>query len=111
MIKNKKRGIPALFCILRFISVNAKFMRYEKIYVEVTVIFTENGEFFPVNFDWFGQRITIDKVTERKKAPPEHVGAYLTDVFVCKIRGKERKIYFEREENRWFIEARCKEED
>ena len=100
MIKNKKRGNLALFCILRFISVNAKFMRYEKIYVKV-----------PVNFDWFGQRITIDKVMERKKAPPEHVGAYLTDVFVCKIRGKERKIYFEREENRWFIEARCKEED
>lgn len=91
-------------------SVHAKYMHYEKFYIEITVVFTKDGAMIPESFEWFGQTVTIDKVLDRKKVPPEYVGAYLTDVFICKIRGKVRKLYFEREENRWFVEAQCNDE-
>ncbi len=86
---------------------NAKNMHYEKFYVDITVRFSKEGGVYPESFEWFGNTVFIDKVTDRRKAPPEHVGAFLTERFLCLINGKERKIFYEREADKWFVEARC----
>lgn len=85
-------------------------MHYEKIYLETLVRFTEDGRMLPESFVWNGLVISVDKVIDSKKAPPEHTGAFLTHKFICLINGKARNLYFESRTFRWFAEARCSDE-
>ncbi|PWM74862.1 MAG: hypothetical protein DBX59_02970 [Bacillota bacterium] len=82
-------------------------MRYEKIYLDITVRFSSQGKMYPLAFEWNGKSVCIDRVTDVKKAPPAHTGSFLTEKYTCLVCGKERFFYFESRTSRWFVEARC----
>ncbi len=79
-------------------------MEYEKIEVEVVVRFLKNGGMRPLFLVWEnGTRYEIDRVKyiERARA---HVSSVLPVRYTCLMGGREKYLYFEREEERWFVE-------
>ncbi len=82
-------------------------MHYEKIYLDITVMFTADGKIVPQSFLWEGESVEIDKVVGNTKAAPLYTGSFLTERYTCLVYGKERFLYFEPRSSRWFVEARC----
>lgn len=80
-------------------------VRYEKIYVAVTLFVDTEGRMRPIALDWEnGRRFGIDKVISERNSPPDHVGAILTRRYDILISGRERTLYLETHSNRWFVE-------
>ena len=79
-------------------------MEYEKIEVEVVVRFLKNGGMRPLFLVWEnGTRYEIDSVIYFERACV-HVSSVLPVRFICVMGGREKYLYFEREEERWFVE-------
>ena len=81
-------------------------MQYRKEYVEVFVRVDVEGQLFPVAFMWDGRRFTVEKTLDRRLSPPQHVGGALTELFVCRVDGREHAFYRETQSGRWFVERR-----
>lgn len=79
-------------------------MEYVKVYVGVTLYVDEQGKVTPLSVMFEGEEYAVDKVTDIRTAPPEHVGGLITRRYDCKIAGKTRKLYLEN--GRWFVEAK-----
>ena len=80
-------------------------MNYTKYYLRIQVIFSADGSLTPVCFEWHDGRVDIDRVLSIAQKAPRHVGATGACVeYRCMIYGQIRQLYFESEENRWFIE-------
>ena len=83
-------------------------MRYQKVYVQLIVLFKKEGGLVPKELIWTdGQRYSIDKVLYIDKAPSK-VGGLLTVRYTVLIGSNERKIYYEKESQRWFVEKKVK---
>ena len=80
-------------------------VEYEKIYVAMLLHIDDEGFMKPVAVEWTdGTLSEIDKVIDERNAPPEHTGGVLTRKYKVKIKGNEKKIYLDKQTNRWFVE-------
>ncbi len=81
-------------------------MRYEKIYVDVTVRFLREGGLRPLEIIWSdGKRFNIDKIKFIERAPSK-VGGIMTLRFTVNLLGAEKYLYYEKEFDRWFVEKK-----
>ena len=85
--------------------------RWIKLYLNVTVEFTEEGQMLPRSFVWTDWRVyEIDRVLHCKAAPALKAGGQ-GDKYTFEIQGKIKEIYFEHncdygseKLGRWFME-------
>jgi len=76
----------------------------KKVFVEVSAIFSPDGELTPKSFVWEdGIKYEIDKVYDHKKSASFKVGGQGIR-YNCRIMGKE--VYMFLEEGRWFMEGK-----
>lgn len=75
---------------------------YLKKYVGVILEVSEVGLMTPLYVIYEGERFKIDRVCERRMAPPAHVGAALTKRYTLSLGGAVRYLY--EEEGRYFVE-------
>lgn len=81
-------------------------MRYEKVYVGVTVLFLLEGGMRPKVIKWTdGKNYEIDRVKFIDRLPPK-TGGVTTKRFTVSVLGQERWLFFERETERWFLEVK-----
>lgn len=79
-------------------------MEYEKVYVETVVRFPVGGGMRPLCIVWEdGRKYPIDHVKFAERAPAR-VSSVLPLRFTCMISGRERYLYYEEAERRWFVE-------
>ena len=79
-------------------------MDFEKIYVEVIVRFLAEGGMRPIYIIWNdGRKFEIDKVRYIERAPAR-VSSVLPMRYTCSVGGKDKYLYYESAEERWFIE-------
>lgn len=75
-----------------------------KVFVDVTVRFTKEGELVPIMFTWEnGSKYEIDKVLDIKKAASLKVGGHGVR-YLCRVRNKEMKLFLD--DGKWFVEAK-----
>ena len=83
-------------------------VRYEKVYIETVVKFLATGGMRPQFVIWTdGSKYQIDKVKSIMRAPAQ-TGGLLTDRYVCLLGDKERNLYFEKDQLKWFVEREIK---
>jgi hypothetical protein len=76
----------------------------KKVFVDVTVICTKDGEMKPVSFIWEdGRKFEIDRVFEHKNAASLKVGGQGIR-YRCRVMGKE--VYMFYENGKWFMEGK-----
>ena len=79
-------------------------MGYEKVYVETIVRFAADGGMRPLCIVWEdGRKYKIDRVKFAERAPAR-VSSVLPVRYTCLFGGRERCLYFEEAEKRWFVE-------
>ena len=79
-------------------------MEYEKIYVEMLVRFYETGGMRPEYIVWKdGSKYRVDRVKHIRRAHAR-VSSVLPVRYEFIISGRERYLYYEEEEKRWFVE-------
>ena len=78
-------------------------MLSSKVYVDVVVYFTREGQVRPLSFLWEdGSRYEIDKIKSIKRAASMKAGGRGV-LYKCMIRGRESNLYYEGN-NKWFME-------
>jgi len=76
----------------------------KKVFVEVSVNFSTDGELTPKSFVWEdGRTYEIDRVYDHKKAASMKVGGQGTR-YNCRVMGKD--VYIFLEDGRWFMEGK-----
>ena len=80
-------------------------MEYVKVYIAVTLYVDEQGKILPLSIIYCGKEYRIDKVTDIRSSPPEHVGGLITKRYDCLFMGKTRSVYRE-VTGRWFLEVK-----
>lgn len=76
-----------------------------KVYVEVIVRYRIDGAVLPLAIVWEdGHKYEIDKVKDVRKAASLKVGG-VGYRYTVVIQGKEKYLFFETTENKWFVEA------
>lgn len=84
-------------------------VEYEKVYVAMFLHIDDEGFMKPVAVEWIdGTKFDIDKIIDERNAPPEHTGGILTRKYKVIVKGKEKKIYLDKQTNRWFVEKPIK---
>lgn len=79
-------------------------MEYEKVYVEVVAKFPAGGGMRPLYLVWEdGKKYEIDRVKFAERAPAR-VSSVLPVRYTCLFGGRERYLYFEEKNKRWFVE-------
>ena len=80
-------------------------MEYRKVCVEILARFLKDGGIRPVTVVWAdGRRFEIDKLKFIEPAP-SRVSAVMPVRYTCLIGGEERKLYYEPDFERWFVEV------
>lgn len=80
----------------------------KKVYVAVKTEFTPEGEIIPLSIKWAdGNQYIIDKVMAVERRASLKVGGAGIR-YTCRIQGETTYLFLE--ENRWFVEAKYKEE-
>lgn len=80
-------------------------MQYEKVYVGMILHVDADGVTKPLEIEWeSGARFSITKILNVQKAPPRHVGSLPTVRYKVLVQGREKELYFEKSENKWFVE-------
>lgn len=78
----------------------------KKVFVDVIINYTKEGEIIPLSILWEdGTRYDIDKVLDVCKAASLKVGG-VGYRYKCKIQNKEKFLFFEIDENKWFVERK-----
>lgn len=76
-----------------------------KIYVNVTVEFTPEGQLKPMWITWEdGRKFEIQRITDCRRAASLKAGGVGLR-YTCIILGGQHYLYFE-ENNRWFVESK-----
>ena len=74
-----------------------------KVYVEVSALFTAEGQVMPRQIRWEdGSLFTVDRVTDIRRAAATKAGGCGLR-YTCRIRGQETYLFLD--EDRWFVEA------
>ncbi len=80
-------------------------MDYRKVHVEVAALFPSKGGLRPLYIIWEdGRKFEVNRVKFMERAP-SHVGSILPVRYTCVVEGRERELYFEPDQMRWFVEA------
>ena len=75
-----------------------------KKYVEVTAVFTADGQVMPRTIHWdTGTVYEVDKVLDIRRAAATKAGGCGLR-YTCRIRGQQTYLFLD--EDRWFVEAR-----
>lgn len=75
-----------------------------KVFVEVLVKYTKDGQKVPVTVTWEdGRTYAIDKVTDVRRAASLKAGGQGWR-YLCRIRGRETFLWLE--EDKWFVEGK-----
>lgn len=74
-----------------------------KAYIDVYAHFDTLGNITPVSFWWNDKQYEIDKVLDVHREASRLAGS-LGIKYTCRIRGKERKLFYENFEHKWFVE-------
>lgn len=75
-----------------------------KIYIDVIVLNTKNGQVKPLMIVWLnGVKYAIDKISQVTKAASTIAGGSGIR-YTCSIQGQQRYLFYE--EDRWFIEKK-----
>lgn len=76
-----------------------------KKYIEVAAHFDVNGNALPIMFWWDdGKSYEIDKVLDVRRAASLKAGG-IGIRYTCRILGRERYIFFDDYERKWFVEC------
>lgn len=80
-------------------------METKKIYVDVTVQFSREGQMTPISFIWKdGRKYEIQRIKDVRRAASLKAGG-VGMRYTCMIEGKESYLYYE-DNNMWFVEAK-----
>lgn len=80
-------------------------MQYEKIYVAMILHIDTDGNMKPAAIEWVnGEQYSITKITDKRQAPPRHVGSSPTIRYTVQVQGRTRELYHETFYNKWFVE-------
>ena len=81
-------------------------MNTNKVYVDVTAVFSKEGQLKPVIVKWqVGHIYEIQRITDiRRAASLKAGGAGMR--YTCIIDGKESHLFYE-DNNMWFVEGRA----
>lgn len=80
-----------------------------KEYVEVDAYFDTLGNITPVAFWWNNKQYEVDKVIDVRRAASILAGD-LGLCYTCRILGKERRIWFDDYNGKWFVEVADKKQ-
>lgn len=76
-----------------------------KKFIEVAAHFDLQGKILPVMFWWEnGKSYSIDKVLDVRRAASLKAGG-LGVRYTCRILGKERCLYYDNFDQKWFVEV------
>ena len=79
-------------------------MDYQKVHVEVAVNFPKEGGMRPLWIKWGdGRKFLIDRIKFIERASAR-TGSVLPVRYTCIVAGREKRLYFEPEDMRWFVE-------
>ncbi len=74
-----------------------------KVYVEVTAVFTPEGQVLPREVHWEDGRVyTVDRVLDIRHAAAMKAGGCGIR-YTCRIRGQQTYLFLDND--RWFVEA------
>lgn len=76
--------------------------RYERVPLAVDAVFTTSGEFRPKQLIYKGEHFDISRVLGVRRYCPREVGCIAPVEYTVVIEGVQKRIYYERETNRWF---------
>lgn len=83
-----------------------------KLYLQVNVDFTENGEMLPRTLIWKDRVYPIDRIKKVRPAHAERAGG-VGDRYTVMVNGRERYLFFEhntdavdKDVGRWFVERK-----
>ena len=80
-------------------------MTYQKVNVEVAVNFLKEGGMRPMWIIWGdGRKFFIDRIKFIDRASAR-VGSVLPVRYTCIVEGREKRLYYEPDNMRWFVEA------
>ena len=81
-------------------------MFYEKVFVEILARFNSNGGIYPLELVWGdGRHFLVDRVLY-KDVRPSKAGGVINKCYTVIIEGKERKLYYDKDTERWFVERK-----
>jgi len=76
-----------------------------KQYIDVTARFDTDGRILPVMFRWRdGRKYEMDRVTDIRRCASLKAGG-IGIRYTCRILGKERYLYYDDYEHKWFVEV------
>ena len=81
-------------------------MEYIRKNIKVCAVFSENGEIVPKAMWFDGELLEISCVVAVRKKCPMTVGCIAPFEFTVRICGAEKKIYYEKSTDLWFVAAR-----
>lgn len=80
-------------------------MDYQKVHVEVEVNFPKEGGMRPLWIKWEdGRRFPVERVKFIERASAR-TGSVLPVRYTLIVAGREKRLYFEPEDMRWFVET------
>ena len=85
-------------------------MEFVRKNVKVCTIFSENGEIVPRALWYGGEYFEITSVLSVRKKCPMTVGCIAPFEFTVRISGNEKKIYYEKSTDLWFVAAKVDSE-
>lgn len=85
-------------------------MEFVRKNVKVCTIFSENGEIVPKALWFGGEYFEITAVLSVRKKCPMSVGCIAPFEFTVRISGSEKKIYYEKSTDLWFVAAKIENE-
>lgn len=80
-------------------------MDYQKVHVEVEVKFLKEGGMRPVWVKWEdGRKFQVERIKFIERASAR-TGSVLPVRYTLIIGGREKRLYYEPEDMRWFVET------
>jgi hypothetical protein len=80
-------------------------MSASKVYVDVTALFSKEGQLIPINLIWEnGHVYEIQSIKDIRRAASLKAGGVGTR-YTCLIDGKQSYLFYE-DNNMWFVEGR-----
>lgn len=77
-----------------------------RVYVDVVTLYAKEGDVIPLKILWSdGTNYDIDKVLDVCKAASLKAGGCGLR-YKCRIQGKEKYLFFETYEGKWFVEGK-----
>lgn len=97
-----------MFCCI--IDAEVSLVEFIRKNIKVCAVFSENGEIVPKALWFGGEYFEITAVLSVRKKCPMSVGCIAPFEFTVRIFGAEKKIYYEKSTDLWFVVAKVESE-